>query len=169
MTNRMLSAVNKQINAELQSAFLYLSMSMDAESKNLKGVANWFYVQWKEEQDHARILQNYINSLDQAKVEITSIPKMQKEWDSAHDMFEDALYNEIEVSNGIYELCEIADADSDHATLNRLTWFVDEQIEEEEQVREMIRICTAAETDPFLMHLFDNELSQREYRKASAL
>lgn len=169
MTQRMLSAVNRQINAELHSAFLYLSMSMDAEAKGYSGIANWFYVQWKEEQDHARILENYINSLDQAKVELTSIPSMQKEWESAQQMFEDTLSNEIEVSNGIYELCEIADADSDHATLHRLTWFVDEQIEEEEQAREMIRICAAAETDPFLMHLFDNELSQRVYQKSSAL
>lgn len=57
----MQNAINDQINAELWSAYLYLSMAMDAESKMLKGIANWFFIQWLEEQDHARIFQNYLN------------------------------------------------------------------------------------------------------------
>ena len=57
------TAIVDQINAELWSAYLYLSMSLDAEAKGFKGVANWFYVQWLEEQDHAHILMNYLNYL----------------------------------------------------------------------------------------------------------
>lgn len=68
LSKKLHDALNEQINAELWSAYLYLSMSMDAEAKGLKGVANWFFVQFQEEQDHARILMNYINSRD-AKVE----------------------------------------------------------------------------------------------------
>ena len=68
LSKKLHDALNEQINAELWSAYLYLSMSMDAEAKGLKGVANWFYVQFQEEQDHARILMNYINSRD-AEVE----------------------------------------------------------------------------------------------------
>lgn len=60
LSKKLHEAMNAQINAELWSAYLYLSMSMDAEAKGLKGVANWFYVQFQEEQDHARIFMNYI-------------------------------------------------------------------------------------------------------------
>ena len=81
-------ALNAQINAELWSAYLYLSMSMDAENKGLKGVANWFFVQFREEQDHARILMNYINSRD-AKVVLKPIEEVRTEWTSPLDMFKD--------------------------------------------------------------------------------
>lgn len=60
LSQQLHEALNAQINAEMWSAYLYLSMSVDAEAKGLKGVANWFYVQFQEEQDHARILMNYI-------------------------------------------------------------------------------------------------------------
>ena len=72
ISTRLHTAINDQINAELWSAYLYLSMSLDAEAKGYKGVANWFYVQWLEEQDHARILMNYLNSRD-AKVTLKPI------------------------------------------------------------------------------------------------
>lgn len=65
ISEKMQNALNKQINAELLSAYLYLAMSLDAESKALKGVANWFFIQWLEEQDHSRILQNYLNDAAQ--------------------------------------------------------------------------------------------------------
>ena len=64
LSEKLHDALNEQINTELWSAYLYLSMSMDAEAKGLKGVANWFYVQFQEEQDHARIFMNYILSRD---------------------------------------------------------------------------------------------------------
>ena len=66
------NAINAQVNAELWSAYLYLAMSLDAEAKGYKGVANWFYVQFQEEQAHARIFMNYLNSRD-AKVELLPI------------------------------------------------------------------------------------------------
>ena len=67
LSKKLHDAINAQINAELWSAYLYLAMSLDAETKGYKGVANWFYVQFQEEQDHARIFMNYLNSRD-AKV-----------------------------------------------------------------------------------------------------
>ncbi|MBR2981231.1 MAG: ferritin, partial [Odoribacter sp.] len=69
LSQKLHNAINEQINAELWSAYLYLAMSMDAENKGFKGVANWFYVQFQEEQDHARIFMNYLNSRDM-KVEL---------------------------------------------------------------------------------------------------
>ena len=69
LSEKLYKAINDQINAELWSAYLYLSMSMDCEAKGYKGIANWFFVQFQEEQDHARIFMNYLNSRD-AKVEL---------------------------------------------------------------------------------------------------
>ena len=81
ITKTMQNAINRQINAELWSAYLYLAMSMDAEAKALKGIANWFFVQWLEEQDHARIFQNYMNSSG-AKVILHPIDKVDTEWEN---------------------------------------------------------------------------------------
>ena len=68
LSKKLLELWNAQINAELWSAYLYLSMSMDAEAKGLKGVANWFYVQFQEEHYHARIFMNYILSASRERM-----------------------------------------------------------------------------------------------------
>ena len=93
LSTKLHAAINDQINAELWSAYLYLSMSLDAEAKGLKGVANWFYVQWLEEQDHARILMNYLNSRD-AKVTLKPIEAVQTEWGTILEMFNKTLEHE---------------------------------------------------------------------------
>ena len=131
LSERLHAAINEQINAELWSAYLYLSMSLDAEAKGYKGVANWFYVQWLEEQDHARILMNYLNSRD-AKVELKPIKEVETRWESVLDMFKQTLEHEKKVTSLIRNLADIAADDKDHASTNRLIWFIDEQVEEEE-------------------------------------
>ena len=87
-------------------------MSMDAENKGLKGVANWFFVQFREEQDHARILMNYINSRD-AKVVLKPIEEVRTEWTSPLDMFKDTLEHEKVVTSMINNLAAIAAEDKD--------------------------------------------------------
>ena len=85
ISKRLHDAINAQINAELWSAYLYLAMSLDAENKGYKGVANWFYVQFQEEQDHARIFMNYLNSRD-AKVTLLPIDPVPASWDNVLDL-----------------------------------------------------------------------------------
>ena len=122
LSTKLHAAINDQINAELWSAYLYLSMSLDAEAKGLKGVANWFYVQWLEEQDHARILMNYLNSRD-AKVELKPIEAVQTEWGSVLEMFQKTLEHEKVVTSLINNLAAIAAEDRDFASSNMLvTW-----------------------------------------------
>ena len=87
MSNELHHAINAQINAELWSAYLYLAMSLDAEAKGHKGVANWFFIQFKEEQDHARIFMNYLNSRD-CKVVLEPIAPVPSEWGSVLEMFQ---------------------------------------------------------------------------------
>ena len=102
----MQNAINRQINAELWSAYLYLAMSMDAEAKTLKGIANWFFVQWLEEQDHARIFQNYMNASG-AKVILQPIDEVDSEWDNPLEMFQETLKHEKEVTEMINDLVRL--------------------------------------------------------------
>lgn len=168
LSQNLHDALNAQINAELWSAYLYLSMSMDAEAKGHKGVANWFYIQFKEEQDHARIFMNYLNSRD-AKVELKPIEAVPTTWDSVLDMYNQTLEHERKVTAMINNLAAIAKADNDFASVNRLTWFIDEQVEEEETAREMIASVEAVEGNKYGMYMLDKELAARTYNQPSPL
>lgn len=168
LSERLHTAINEQINAELWSAYLYLSMSMDAEAKGLKGVANWFYVQWLEEQDHARILMNYLNSRD-AKVTLKPIAEVRTEWNSVLEMFSETLKHEKVVTSLINNLAAIAADDRDFASSNMLVWFVNEQVEEEESARDKIFAAESVEGDKYGMYQLDKELAQRVYTQASPL
>ena len=148
ISKRLHDAINAQVNAELWSAYLYLAMSLDAENKGYKGVANWFYVQFQEEQAHARIFMNYLNSRD-AKVTLLPIDPVPASWDSVLDMFRQTLEHEKKVTSLINNLAFIATDDRDFASINRLNWFIDEQVEEEESAREMIAAVEAVEGNKY--------------------
>lgn len=168
LSAKLHTAINEQINAELWSAYLYLSMSLDAEAKGLKGVANWFYVQWLEEQDHARILMNYLNSRD-AKVTLKPIEPVRTEWNSILEMFTETLRHEKVVTSLINNLASIAAEDRDFASSNMLVWFINEQVEEEESAREMIFAVESVEGNKYGMYQLDKELATRIYTQASPL
>ena len=161
-------AINAQINAELWSAYLYLAMSLDAESKGYKGVANWFYIQFQEEQAHARIFMNYLNSRD-AKVELLPIESVPSTWNSVLDMYKHTLEHEKKVTSLINNLAAIANEDRDFASINRLVCFIDEQVEEEESAREMIASFEAVEDNKYGMYMLDKELATRVYNVPSPL
>ena len=168
LSTKLHAAINEQINAELWSAYLYLSMSMDAEAKGLRGVANWFYVQWLEEQDHARILMNYLNSRD-AKVALKPIKPVQTEWSSILEMFQETLRHEKVVTSMINNLAAIAAEDKDFASSNMLVWFINEQVEEEESARDKIFAVESVEGNKYGMYQLDKELATRVYTQASPL
>jgi len=168
LSKKLHDALNAQINAELWSAYLYLSMSLDAENKGLKGVANWFYIQFREEQDHARIFMNYLLSRD-ADVKLQPIAEVRTSWASPLDMFKDTLAHEKKVTAMIENLAHIAAEDKDFASSNKLVWFIDEQIEEEENARDMIQSFEAVEGNKFGLYMLDKELTARTYSVPSPL
>mgnify|MGYP003307204685 CR=1 FL=1 len=165
ITNKMQNAINKQINAELWSAYLYLAMAMDAEAKALKGIANWFFVQWLEEQDHARIFQNYMNAKG-AKVILEPIAEVPSEWAGPLEMFKDTLEHEKEVTEMIDALVRLALSENDFSTLSRLEWFVDEQVEEENTASQLLSDFLRAGKDFGTIHELDKELGERKYKKS---
>ena len=141
---------------------------MDAETKGYKGVANWFYVQFQEEQDHARIFMNYLNSVD-AKVTLLPIDEVPATWDNVLAMFKQTLEHEKKVTALINNLAAIANEDRDFASINRLVWFIDEQVEEEENARDMITAVEAVEDNKYGMYMLDKELAARTYSTPSPL
>ena len=168
MSRNLYKAINDQINAELWSAYLYLSMSMDCEAKGYKGIANWFYVQFQEEQAHARIFMNYLNSRGE-KVVLLPIAEVKTEWDAVLDMFKDTFNHEQKVTSMINNIAAIVEQDRDYATVNRIAWFIDEQVEEEESAREMISTFEAVEGNKYGMYMLDKELATRAYVAPSPL
>lgn len=168
LSQKLHEALNAQINAEMWSAYLYLSMSADAEAKGLKGIANWFYVQFREEQDHARIIMNYLLSRE-GKVVLRPIEAVRTEWASPLEMFQDTLKHEKEVTGMFNRLAAIAAEDQDYASSNMLVWFVNEQVEEEEAAREKIAACEAVDGNKFGLYMLDKELASRSYSVAAPL
>ena len=168
LSQKMQSALNAQINAEMWSAYLYLSMSMAAADKGLKGVANWFAIQFKEEQDHAQIIINYLLSRG-GRVLLEPIAAGDTEWESALAMFEQTLSHEQKVTSLINDLYNLAIEEKDHATRSMLTWFVDEQVEEEDSARDIIDQLRMIECNKLGLYMIDKEMAARVYSTPSPL
>jgi ferritin len=137
LTKKMESAINDQINAELFSSYLYMSMSAYFESLGLKGFAQWMKAQAQEEQFHAEKFYTYVNESGN-RVILKAIKAPPVEWKNALEVFEEALKHEQKVTGLINNLMNLSIVEKDHATNNFLTWFVNEQVEEENSVREVI-------------------------------
>ncbi|MBQ1253495.1 MAG: ferritin [Alistipes sp.] len=165
---KMQDALNAQINAEMWSAYLYLSMSMAAADKGLKGMANWFAVQFKEEQDHAQIIINYILSRG-GRVLLAPIDAVDTEWEAPIDMFEQTLTHEQKVTSMINDLYNLAIEEKDHATRSMLTWFVDEQVEEEDSARDIIDQLRMIDCNKLGLYMIDKEMATRTYTTPSPL
>ncbi len=161
-------ALNAQINAELWSAYLYLSMSVDASAKGYKGVANWFYIQFQEEQDHARIFMNYVLSRG-GRVELAPIAAVDTEWASPLAAFEDTLTHERKVTAMIENLCHVAETEKDLATSNMLVWFVNEQVEEEENAQDIIDQLKMVGDSKMGLYMIDKDLAARVYTTPAPL
>jgi len=163
MLNKKLEeALNAQINAEFWSAYLYLSMSADCASKGYGGMANWFNVQFKEEQDHAMKIFNFVISRG-GKVNLRPIDKVTQSWKSPLAAFKDTLKHEIVVTKMINDLYALATEEKDYATQSMLQWFVDEQVEEEETAQAYIDALTMIGENGFGIYQFDKELATRTY------
>ncbi len=159
---KMEDAINKQINEELYSAYLYLSMSAWFDSIGLKGFSNWMMVQYKEEMDHAMKFYQYLQSQG-ATVKLMAIEEPPHEWDSPLHAFEETLKHEQHITKCINELVDLAEELKDRATYNMLQWFINEQVEEEENDREIIDKLKLVEGSKHGIFMIDKDLSSRQY------
>lgn len=157
----MESALNRQINRELYSAYLYLSMSACLESYSLKGFARWLMVQAYEEQTHAKKMYEYL--IDQgARVTLSAIDAPRTQWKTPREIFEDVLAHEQKVTGFINELVDLALRENDHATNNFLQWFVAEQVEEEKNAGDILGKIRMTADVPGNLFILDQELGKRQ-------
>jgi len=162
LSERMLEALNKQVNAELYSAYLYLSMAAYFESINLKGFSNWMRVQAQEEVSHAMKFFDYINERG-GRVKMMAIEQPPTEWNSPLDAFEATYEHETNVTRMINDLVNMAMEEKDHATYNMLQWFVAEQVEEEASADEIRQQLKLIGDDGRGIMMLDRELRQRTF------
>ena len=160
LSEKMENALNGQLNAEMYSGYMYLSMNAYFKSINLEGFANWMYYQAQEELAHAMKFYEFIISRG-GRVKLAQIDAPPNSWDSPLAVFEATLAHEQKVTGMINDLVEMALEEHDHASNIFLQWFVSEQVEEEESVGgvlEQLKLMGEAKGGLFMM---DRELAKR--------
>lgn len=162
LSKKMEKAFNGQLNAEMFSAYLYLSMSAYFDSLDLGGFANWMRVQAQEEVAHAMKFYAHINERG-GRVELSAIDAPKTDWDSPLAAFEDTYKHEQKVTGLIHDLVSLALAEQDDASGTFLQWFVSEQVEEEASASDLVRKAKMAGAEVGGLSMLDKELGQRVF------
>jgi ferritin len=157
----MEEAINKQIAHEFEASFTYLSIASYFEALSLKGFAHWMYKQADEEKTHAMKFFKYLCERG-GNVSLDAMPKPPSAFKSPLAAAEAAYEFELGTTRKINALYDLSVAEKDHATASMLKWFVDEQVEEEDNATQMIEdLKMAGESKGALLHL-DHRLGKRE-------
>lgn len=162
ISEKLEKAFNDQINKELYSEYLYLSMQAYFERLNLKGFVNWMSVQIQEEHAHAMGMFNYVHERG-GKVELEAIDKPQVEWNSPLHVFEEVLKHEEFVTSRINALMDVAEEVKDRAALSFLDWYLKEQVEEESNVGGVLATLKLIKDDAKALLMLDKELAARTF------
>ena len=166
MNEKIAYLLNDQINKELYSAYLYLDMANFYDELDLDGYANYYMIQAQEERDHALLFMKYMQS-NGLKVTLEAIGKPDKVYSTILDPLEAAAEHERYVTALINNIYHEAHADKDYRTMKFLDWFVDEQMEEEENADKMISRYKLFGGDPRGLYLLDQEYAARVYTAPS--
>lgn len=156
------SALNEQINAEMYSAYLYLAMSGYFEDQNLTGFANWMRVQAQEEMTHAMKFFDYVNERG-GRVSLKSVEQPPNDWEDTVAVMEQVYEHEQKVTQMINDLVNLARQEKDHATDNMLQWFVAEQVEEEANADDILQQLKLIGGKGQGLLMLDKELRQRQF------
>lgn len=160
ISEKMQSAINDQIQAELYSGYLYLAMAAWSEEKNLEGCANWMRQQANEELFHAMKFFDYVGMAG-GRVILQAVEAPPKDWDSPLAMFQASLDHERHMTKLINELVSLAIEEKDHATSTMLQWFVTEQVEEEASVDSILQKLNLTKDSGAGLFMIDRELAAR--------
>ena len=151
---------NDQMTREFYSSYLYLAMAGYFEATGLKGFANWMRIQAEEERFHSMKFYDYIISRG-GRVELDTIAKPPKDWKSPQDAFQETLKHEESVTAHVNDLVNIALEEKDHAAHSFLKFFVDEQVEEEDNVHEILAKLKLVKDSAGGLFMLDAELGKR--------
>lgn len=160
LSKKMQDALNEQIRHELGSAYIYLSMAAYCESKNLPGFAHWMKLQAQEELGHAMRFYKYINERG-GRVVLQALEQPPVEFESPQDVFAKTLAHEQFITGRINELYALALAEKDYATQSFLTWFIDEQVEEEAHATEIVETLKMVGDKGQALIMLDRQLARR--------
>ena len=160
ISDSMVAAINDQIKAEFDSAYIYLAMSAYLENSGFSGMAHWMNKQYKEEIEHAEKFIKYLQERG-ARVVIPDIAKPKEIYPSAYEVFKEAYRHEQYVTSRIYKLVDLAISEKDYATQSMLKWYVDEQVEEEDNTSSIVAKFEFLGEDKHSLYAIDRELSAR--------
>lgn len=160
MKKELVDIMNKQINAEFYSAYMYLSMAAYFEDLNMPGFAHWMRVQFQEEQIHAMKLFDHLVERGE-RVLLAPIEGPDTEWNSAEEIFEKALAHEKLVTEMINQVADVADDVKDRPVQNLMKWFIDEQVEEEDSTETILRDIQRIGGQGYGLLMLDRELAAR--------
>lgn len=162
MNEKLQQAFNDQINKELYSEYLYMSMFAYFDRMNLQGFKNWMNVQMQEEHAHAMGMFNYVHERG-GKVILQTIDQPQTDWDSPVALFEHVLEHEKFVTSRINALMDVAEEVKDRAAVSFLDWYLKEQVEEEANVSNVLKTLKMVCDDKNCLYMYDKELATRTF------
>jgi ferritin len=160
LNEKVLKALNDQINMEISSAYLYLAMAAAFEDQNLSGFAHWMKLQYQEELGHGMRLFNHVADRG-GRVTLGAIDKPPADFGTPTETFQKVLDHERKVTASIHNLYGIAQEQKDYATQSQLHWFIDEQVEEEKTAEEILGQLKVVGTHPHLVLMLDRKLAER--------
>jgi len=160
LTQPLLKALNEQINHEMYSSYLYLSMAAYCEAKNLLGFAQWMKVQSKEETKHAMKIYDFIHDRS-GSVTLLAIDQPPTDFKSPVKMFEQALEHEKKISGLINKLYELSIKENDYPSQVMLQWFITEQVEEEKTANGIVEQLKMVGDSPVSVMMMDRQLGAR--------
>lgn len=161
LSEKMIQALNKQINMEISSSYLYQAMAEHFQMTPFKGFAHWMNAQAGEETGHANKLRHYLNEQNAAVV-LAEIPAPPREWSSPLAAFEAVLGHEKKVTASIKELVSLARQENDYATEIMLQWFISEQVEEEASAMDIVDKLKLIKDSAQGLFMLDSFLGQRK-------
>ena len=161
MNKKVYKVFNEQVQAELYSAYMYLAMSVHLEDENFKGMAHWMRLQYEEEREHAFRLMKFMQERG-VKPELLQIDMPPAEYGTPLEVFSKALEHEKYVTSRIYEMYEVAMKEKDYAAMSHLLWFIDEQVEEEDQTREIVDKLMMVGDNMNGLFVIDSQLGSRK-------
>jgi ferritin len=166
ISKKMEAALNKQLEVESFASFLYLSMGSWCDQQSLGGCAEFFYRQSEEEREHMLKIFHYMHDIEGQAV-VPAVNQPQSSWESVGKLFKDAYKHEQKVTQHIHDLVKLGIEEQDHATVNFLQWYVDEQREEEVLMRSIIERIQLIGDGPQSLYYVDKEIAAINARTAT--
>lgn len=160
LSKKLTEAINDQIKAEFESSYIYLAMSAYFEDNNMKGMSHWMKKQAKEELEHAEKFMEYLYDRG-AAVELQELSKPANKFEGPLAVFKEALKHEKYITGRVNKIMDIAKEEKDYATQSLLTWFIDEQVEEEAAADSIVKKIEFVGGSNTSLYLLDKELAQR--------